>query len=259
MPFIQYRLVVLSDCRLWFGTESFDEEFPFIKIQQVEIKQIGPATGCRTVHCSGFNANKVNVLFGGKEELSASTMPFLALISRNLNIKSWQPEDTLWTKVLKSMTSEVWSVITFIYFLYTPLNTSKANNKTAKQQVHPLTSGSTGFMWGGLFCTQPTLKARPWKPLSARPDLQFYHSRLCIYFWFEVKGSGGAEKWRGLLKVRAAFPRCSGGHPSSYFTQVGAHRSQSRCTPSTGKKKERQAARWRQRETKHRFKGMRRE
>lgn len=107
MPFIQSRLVVLLDYRLWLGTESFNEEFRFIKIQQAEIEQISPATRCRTFHCSGFNINKANVLFGRKENLSALTRPFLGLISRHLfqgeplyiiNVfKSWQPEDTLWT------------------------------------------------------------------------------------------------------------------------------------------------------------------
>lgn len=117
------------------------------------------------------------------------------------------------------------------------LNTwSKANNQTPKYQVHPLTSGSTDFIWGGgVILHLAHSRSSTVETVSACPDLQFYHGRLSIYFWFEVKGSGGAEKWRGLLKVRAAFLRCSGGHPSSYFTQVDAHRSQSRCTPSTGK------------------------
>lgn len=147
----------------------------------------------------------------------------------------------------KTSKSEVWSLIKFIYFLYPPWG--KANNKTAKHWAHPLTFGSTDFISTaetGVRLLQP----------------QFYHGRLCISFWLEVKGSGGAEKWRGLLKARAAFLRCSGEHPSSYFTQVGAHRSQSWCTSSAVKKSQRQAAKtagWKQRVTKHCFKGMRRE
>lgn len=127
----------------------------------------------------------------------------------------------------KTFKSEVWSLIKFIYFLYPPWG--KANNKTAKHWAHPLTFGSTDFISTaetGVRLLQP----------------QFYHGRLCISFWLEVKGSGGAEKWRGLLKARAAFLRCSGEHPSSYFTQVGAHRSQSWCTSSAVKKSQRQAA-----------------
>lgn len=42
-----------------------------------------------------------------------------------------------------------------------------------------------------------------------------YHGWQCIYFWCEVKGSGGGEKWRGSLKVRTDFLWCSGGHPAT--------------------------------------------
>lgn len=47
----------------------------------------------------------------------------------------------------------------------------------------------------------------------SRPTV--YHGRRCIYFLREVKGSKGGEKWRGSLKVRAGFLRCSGGHPAT--------------------------------------------
>lgn len=51
-----------------------------------------------------------------------------------------------------------------------------------------------------------------------------------FYFLPEVKRGGDAEKRRGLLKVRAGFLRCSGGHPSSNFTWVQMYRSVDRYT-----------------------------
>lgn len=60
----------------------------------------------------------------------------------------------------------------------------------------------------GGFCVQPTVE-----PSFSRPTV--HHGRRCVYFFLEVKGSEGGEKWRGSLKVRAGFLRCSGGHPAT--------------------------------------------
>lgn len=71
--------------------------------------------------------------------------------------------------------------------------------------------------WWGIFCVQPTVKPQPWKLflLSAFPDLLFITADGVFIFLWDVKGSKGGEKWRGSLKVRAGFLRCSGGHPAT--------------------------------------------
>lgn len=105
-------------------------------------------------------------------------------------------------------------------------------------------------------CRTPTVETVSLVSFS-RPTVD--HGRRCIYFLWEVKGSEGGEEWRGSLKVRAGFLRCSGGHPATSPGSVYIYRSLIWYRRKTEKRGETGSQTRRQGETKHCFKGMRRE